>query len=116
MSQTATSGGDRQRITARSGRGTSGNAQGAGAGGGDGGRGLKEAVAPAGSPLTPSETVPVKPVPAVTVKVKDVPLTCTTVCEEGEAEREKSGWTVMVRVGGLGSVRPALSVTVKVVT
>jgi uncharacterized protein YneR len=36
--------------------------------------------------------------------------------EEGEAVMEKSGagLTVMVRVGGLGSVRPALSVTVSV--
>lgn len=34
--------------------------------------GLKEAVAPAGKPLTLRETVPPKPVPAVTVAVNDV--------------------------------------------
>ena len=36
-----------------------------------------------------------------------------TVCVPGEADREKAlGITVMVTVGGLGSVTPALSVTV----
>ena len=78
--------------------------------------GLNEALAPAGRPLTLRETVPLKPVPAVTVAVNDVPPPCATVREAGDAESEKSGWTVMVRVGGLGSVRPTLSVTVNVVT
>ncbi len=53
--------------------------------------GLNEALAPAGSPLTLRETVPLKPVPAVTVAVNDVPPPCTTVREDGEAESEKSG-------------------------
>ena len=53
--------------------------------------GLKEALAPAGRPLTLSETVPLKLVPAVTVAVNDVPPPCATVCEEGDAESEKSG-------------------------
>ena len=37
-------------------------------------------------------------------------------CDDGEVEMEKSGagLTVIVRVGGFGSVRPALSVTVNV--
>src|SRR5437667_384838 len=78
--------------------------------------GLKLAFARRGSPLTLNVTVPLKPVPAVTVAVKEVPPPCTTVREAGDAESEKSGWTVMVRVGGLGSVRPTLSVTVNVVT
>lgn len=34
------------------------------------------------------------------------------VCETGAAEIWKSGVTVMVRVGGFGSVTPLLSVTV----
>ena len=53
--------------------------------------GLNEALAPAGSPLTLSETVPLKPVPPVTVAVKEVPPPCATVREDGEAESEKSG-------------------------
>jgi hypothetical protein len=49
--------------------------------------GLKDGVARAGSPLTLSETFPVKTVPAV----KDVLLPCATVCEAGEADRRGSG-------------------------
>ena len=37
----------------------------------------------------------------------------TTVCVDGEKVKEKSGVTVIVRVAGLGSVRPRLSVTVR---
>ncbi len=38
----------------------------------------------------------------------------TTYCDVGDADKEKSGNnTVIVRVGGLGSVAPRLSVTVK---
>jgi hypothetical protein len=54
--------------------------------------GLKEGVALAGSPLTLSETLPIKPVPAVTVAVKDVLLPCATVCEAGEADRGARNW------------------------
>ena len=55
--------------------------------------GLNEPVAPVGSPLTLSDTAPLKPVPAVTVAVNEVPPPCTTVREAGDAEREKSGGT-----------------------
>ena len=80
--------------------------------------GLNEAEAPAGRPLAVSDTLPVKPVPAVTTAEKEVLPPGEIVLEAGEADIEKSGGalTVIVRVGGLGSVRPALSVTVKVVT
>ena len=40
-------------------------------------------------------------------------LPATTVCVAGEKVKEKSGVTVIVRVAGLGSVRPRLSVTVR---
>ena len=40
-------------------------------------------------------------------------LPATTVCVAGEKVSEKSGVTVIVRVAGLGSVRPRLSVTVR---
>ena len=53
--------------------------------------GLNDEVAPAGSPLTLRLTVPLKPMPAVTVAVYEVPPPCATVREEGEAESEKSG-------------------------
>jgi hypothetical protein len=55
--------------------------------------GLNEEVAPAGNPLTLSDTVPAKPAPAATVAVNVVPPPCTTVREAGDAEREKSGGT-----------------------
>lgn len=78
--------------------------------------GVNEPVAPVGSPLTLSATVPVKPVPAVTVAVYEVPLPWGTGCEAGEAVKEKFGDTVMVRVGGFGSLNPLLSVTVNEAT
>src|SRR6267143_4156770 len=77
---------------------------------------LKEAVASEGNPDTLKLTVPEKPFTEETVTEKLVLVVCTTICEEGVAEMLKSGagFTVTFREGGLGSVRPALSVTVSV--
>ena len=77
---------------------------------------LKEAVAPEGNPDTFKLTVPEKPFAEEMVTEKLVLVVCTTICEEGVAEMLKSGAgvTVIMREGGLGSVRPALSVTVSV--
>jgi len=74
--------------------------------------GLKAAAAPAGKPVTEKATDPEKPVPEVTVTVNEVLLPGATLWAEGVNEREKSGVTVTVRIAGLGSVRPRLSVTV----
>ena len=78
--------------------------------------GLNEADAPAGSPATENDTVPVKPVPGVMVAEYVVAPPCATACEVGVALSEKLGgpMTVIVRVGGFGSVIPKLSVTVSV--
>lgn len=51
--------------------------------------GTKLAVAPAGSPLALKVTVPVNPFTAPTVTVYVALLPCTTVWEDGEAERLK---------------------------
>jgi len=53
--------------------------------------GLKLAVAPDGSPRAENETVPVKPLSAVTVTVYVVLFGRVTVCEEGVAEMENPG-------------------------
>jgi len=77
---------------------------------------LKEAVPLGGNPDASKLTVPEKPFTEETVTEKLVLLVCATICEEGVAEMVKSGagFTVIFREGGLGSVRPALSVTVSV--
>jgi len=60
-------------------------------------------------------TAPVNPLRGVTVTVKVVDWPGITACEEGLTAIEKSalgGSTVIVRVGGLGSELPLLSITV----
>lgn len=78
--------------------------------------GTKEAEAPGGNPLTEKLTISENPFKGLMEAVYETFPPCTVDCEEGEAEMEKSGagLTVMVRVGGLGSVRLALSVTASV--
>jgi hypothetical protein len=76
--------------------------------------GVNEAVAPDGNPVTLNATVPLKPVPAVTVAVYVVLPPARTVRDAGVADSEKSG-TVMVRVAG-GLTDPLLSVTVNEAT
>lgn len=78
--------------------------------------GTNDAEAPEGKPLTEKLTVSVKPFNALTDTVYGALPPCAVDCDDGEAEMEKSGvgFTLIVRVGGLGSVRPALSVTVNV--
>ena len=71
--------------------------------------GLKNAVAPAGNPVTLKFTVPVNPLPGVTVAVYVVLPPGRTVCEAGVADSEKSV-TVTLRVAG-ALWRPPLSVT-----
>src|SRR5262249_26279871 len=61
--------------------------------------GLNEAVAPVGSPVTLNATVPLNPVPGVTVAVYVVPAPPRTVLDDGVADNEKSV-TVIVRVAG----------------
>src|SRR6266481_3157126 len=78
--------------------------------------GFQEAEVRCGKPLRLRETVPLKPDSAVTVTVA-FRLEPRGICRVvGEAKREKSptGLTVIVTDGGLGSVKPALSVTVNV--
>lgn len=53
--------------------------------------GLNVPAAPAGNPVTLSETAPLKPFTAVTVCVYEVPAPCTTACEPGDEARVKSG-------------------------
>jgi len=53
--------------------------------------GLKLALELDGNPRTLSDTVPLKPLIAVTVAVYEVLLPRVTVCEDGEAEMEKLG-------------------------
>lgn len=78
--------------------------------------GWKEAEAPEGKPLTEKLTVSVNPFNALTETVYAAPFPCAADCDDGDTEMEKSGpgLTVIVRVGGLGSVKLALSVTVSV--
>jgi hypothetical protein len=80
--------------------------------------GTKDAAAPEGRPLTDKLTTSEKPFKALIDAVYGALPPCTVDCEEGEAEMVKSGagLTVTVRLGGLGSVKPALSVTVNVAT
>ena len=72
--------------------------------------GLNDADAPAGSPLTPNETVPVKPEAAVTEIVYAALVPAVTVLEDGVADKLKPP-TVIVRLTGL-LVTPPLPVTV----
>ena len=78
--------------------------------------GTNEAEAPEGRPLIEKLTVSVNPFNAPTETAYAAPFACVADCDEGVAEMEKSGagFTVIVRVGGWGSVKPALSVTVSV--
>jgi hypothetical protein len=79
-------------------------------------------VTPLGNPdslPTLRLTVPVNPLRGETVTVKVVDWPGLTAFEEGLTVIEKSavdGSTVIVRVGGLGSELPALSITVKEAT
>jgi hypothetical protein len=74
--------------------------------------GVNEAVAPEGSPFTLKLTDPEELEPWLTVTVKLVFAPVEMVCVLGEADKVKAGVTVMMTVAGLGSVTPALSVTV----
>jgi hypothetical protein len=78
--------------------------------------GTKEAEAPEGKPLTEKLTVSVKSFNAVTDTVYGALPPCTVARDDGDADIEKSGggFTITFRVGGLGSVTLALSVTVRV--
>ena len=78
--------------------------------------GTKDAEEPEGKPLTEKLTVSAKPFNALTETVYGALPPWAVDCDDGEAEIEKSGagFTVIVRVGGVGSVKPALSVTVSV--
>ena len=73
--------------------------------------GLNEAVAPDGSPLTLKVTVPLNPVPGVTVAVYVVPAPAMTVLDDGVAAVNVKSVTVTVRVAGWLTA-PLLSVTV----
>jgi hypothetical protein len=78
--------------------------------------GANAGVAPAGNPLTDRFTVSTNPFNALTEIVYETFPPWIVEREEGEAVIEKSGagLTVIFRVGGFGSVRFALSVTVSV--
>ena len=78
--------------------------------------GTNEAAAPEGKPLAEKLTGPEKPFSALTDTVYATLPPRAVDRDDGEAESEKSGagLTVIVRVGGLGSVTSALSVTVNV--
>lgn len=78
--------------------------------------GTNDADAPAGTPLTEKVTVSVNPFNAPTDTVYEALPAEVVDCDDGDAEREKSGagFTVIVRVGGFGSLKFALSVTVSV--
>ncbi len=65
-------------------------------------------VAPVGNPVTLRVTVPLYPFEGVTVAVYDVPLPCTTVWEEGEADTEKSGTDVLPQPLSLKEARRVL--------
>jgi len=75
-------------------------------------------VMPLGNPFslpTLRVTAPLNPLRGETVTVKLVDWPGVTACEEGLTTIEKSalvGSTVIVRVGGLGSELPMLSITV----
>ncbi len=78
--------------------------------------GTKEAEAPEGNPLTEKLTVSVKPFNGLTDTAYAAFPPWVVDCDDGVAEMEKSGagLTVIARVGGFGSVKPTLSVTVRV--
>jgi hypothetical protein len=79
-------------------------------------------VMPLGNPdslPTPRLTVPLNPLFGVTVTVKVVDWPGMTDCADGSTAMSKSelvGSTVMVRVGGLESELPLLSIIVSEVT
>ena len=56
--------------------------------------GAKLAVTPLGKPEAPRVTDPLNPFRAPTVAVNAVDFPATTVCDEGEAEKLKSGFSV----------------------
>src|SRR5690349_4378535 len=78
--------------------------------------GTKEDVAPLGNPLTDKLTVSVNPFKALTETLYGALPPCAVERDAGDTEIPKSGagLTVTFRVGGLGSVKFALSVTVSV--
>jgi hypothetical protein len=78
--------------------------------------GTNEAAAPEGKPLAEKLTEPEKPFSALTDTAYATLPPRAVDRDDGEAASEKSGagLTVIVRVGGLGSVTLALSVTVNV--
>ena len=78
--------------------------------------GTKEAVAPVGNPFAERLTVSENPFKALMETAYGTLPPCTTERDEGETETPKSGagLTVTFLVGGLGSVKFALSVTVRV--
>ena len=78
--------------------------------------GANTAELPEGNPLTEKVAVSVKPFNAPMPTVYGTIPPCTVDCDDGEAEIEKSGagLTVTFRVGGVGSFKFALSVTVSV--
>ena len=72
--------------------------------------GLNEAVVPGGNPITLNSTLPANAPTALIVATYVVLPPGAIDREPGDTVREKSG-IVIVRVGGCGSVTPALSVT-----
>ena len=78
--------------------------------------GTNAAAAPTGNPLTDRLTLSVNPLNALTETVYGALPPCNVERDDGEAEIVKSGagLTVTFLVGGLGSVKFALSVTVSV--
>jgi hypothetical protein len=78
--------------------------------------GLNDAVTPDGRPLALKFTVPENGPAGFTVMLIVALPPAATFCVVGVADSEKSGVTVIMRVGGLGSVTPELSVTVSDVT
>ena len=75
--------------------------------------GLNDGVTPDGRPLILKVTVPANWPRGFTTMSTIVWLPGTRFCVVGAADSEKSGDTVIVRVGGFGSVTPELSVTVR---
>jgi len=77
--------------------------------------GLSVAVTPVGAPETERLTVPVKPLSEVTVIVEVPEPPCTIVRVVGEADMEKSGGVVTVRLMVVVCVNdPLVPVTVSV--
>src|SRR5574340_736856 len=72
------------------------------------GLGLNVPLAPVGKPLTLKVTVPLYPFKGVAVAVYEVLLPWTTVCEDGEADTEKSGTAVLPQLLNLKDARRVL--------